>query len=126
LTKQQTRFYSSAEDSPKHRPAEGSLMELDFFGEPVTFLGMAAEDKTDNAMATLDGFLLASVSKGKSCIGGGMEAGLEVKSAHAAAVAWAEILRHATVWNHPENKNKSAPMLAVVAVAPVSPKQLPA
>jgi hypothetical protein len=126
-------------------------MQLDFFGEPVTFLGLSQHnnnskkdaDHTDNAMAAMDGFLLAVVSKGMSCRGGGDEAGLEAKSNHAAALSWAEALRHAAVWNptptptttndtEPGDTNngdqnkktkktlqKSAPMLAVVAVAPV-------
>jgi hypothetical protein len=99
-------------------PKDGQL-QMDFFGEPVTFLGLSKADKTTNAMAATDGFLLATVSKGKSCTGGGGEAGLEATSAHGAALSWSEILRHATVWNHPKNANKSAPMLAYIAVAPV-------
>lgn len=95
-------------------------MELDFFGEPVTFLH---RDKSSisNAMAAMDSFLLCVVSKGKTCTGGGEEGGLEAKSAHSAAITWAEALRHASVWNQDENDNtsKSAPMLAVVVVAPV-------
>jgi hypothetical protein len=98
-------------------PKDGQL-QMDFFGEPVTFLGLSKADKTTNAMAATDGFLLATVSKGKSCTGGGGEAGLEATSGHAAALSWSEILRHATVWNHPDT-SKSAPMLAYIAVAPV-------
>lgn len=97
-------------------------MELDFFGEPVTFLGRSVGDKdtVSNAMAAMDGFLLCAVSKGKTCTGGGEEGGLEVQSAHSAAIVWAEALRYAAVWNQPEEgKARTAPMLAVVAVAPV-------
>ena len=75
-------------------------LQFDFFGEPTTFLGLRSEsDHTSNAMAALDGFLLAVASKGRTCIGGGTEQGLEMKSAHASAIAWAELLRHAKVWN---------------------------
>jgi hypothetical protein len=95
-------------------------LELDFFGEPVSFVGLSPEDTTSNAMAAMDGFLLCAVSKGKTCTSGGEEGGLEIKSAHSAAIAWAEALRHAAVWNQAgETTNRSAPMLAVVAVAPV-------
>jgi hypothetical protein len=94
-------------------------MELDFFGEAVTFAGLSSKDEpTKNARAGLDGFLLCVVSRGLSCVGGGDEAGLEPKSAHAAALSWAECLRHAAVWNA-TGQTKSAPMLAVVAVAPL-------
>ena len=110
-------------DLPKHVRSE-----LDFFGEPVTFRGAdpsrKKNDPTVHAMAALDGFLLAAISKGKSCIGGGDEAGLDVKPAHAVALSWAEVLRHAAVWNRPktdddDKSQKSSPMLAVVAVAPL-------
>jgi hypothetical protein len=49
-------------------PKDGQL-QMDFFGEPVTFLGLSKADKTTNAMAATDGFLLATVSG--SCTGGG-------------------------------------------------------
>lgn len=93
-------------------------MHLDFFGEPVTFLGRSEADKTQSAMAAHDNFQLTVVSKGKSCIGGSDEEGLELKSQHAAALAWSEALRFAAVWNQ-EGTKKSAPMLAVAAVAPL-------
>jgi len=130
-------------DSMHPLPKHGRL-ETDFFGEPVTFLGLTRRDDdnpqpddnknntapTTNAMAALNGFLLAAVSKGRTCIGGGLEAGLEVRAAHAVALEWAEVLRHAAVWNgapEPEDGDddtaaatkKSAPMLACVAVAPL-------
>lgn len=124
---QQRQFSSSSESigysiDPSKIPSD-CQMELDFFGEAVTFAGLSSkQETTKNARAALDGFLLCVVSKGLACVGGGDEAGLEPKSAHAAAIAWAECLRHAAVWNptasaHPQTK--SAPMLAVVAVAPL-------
>jgi hypothetical protein len=100
-------------------------LELDFFGEPVTFQGLNSADNNKTvttAMGALDGFLLTVVSKGKSSIGGGDEAGLEIKSAHSVAVSWSELLRHAAVWNASQEdgtNRRAAPMLAVVAVAPV-------
>jgi hypothetical protein len=104
-------------------PPKFVQMELDFFGEPVTFLD-GDKTSTSNAMAALDGFLLCVVSKGKTCTGGGDEGGLEIKSAHSAALVWADVLRHAAVWNPPPPSAssvdfKSAPMLVVVAVASV-------
>jgi hypothetical protein len=101
-----------------------TTLELDFFGEPVTFVHQILNDSTQqptnttNAMEALDGFLLTVVSKGKSCIGGGDEAGIDVKPAHATSLSWAELLRHAAVWNTPTTQ-RSSPMLAVVAVAPL-------
>ena len=102
---------------------------LDFFGEPITFFSsdtkntVNATATTDNAMAATDSFLLAVVSKGISSIGGGEEAGIDLKPAHSVALSWAEALRHAAVWNMPRhsnnNKSKSAPMLAVLSVAPL-------
>lgn len=98
-------------------PTQAKL-QLDFFGEPVTFIGQSVDDKTTNAIAAMDGFLLAVVSKGKSCTGGGEEEGIDVQPMHAAAVSWSEALRHAGVWNTGTD-NHAAPMLAVVAVAPL-------
>ena len=92
-------------------------LQMDFFGEPVTFSGLSRDDKTTRAMAAFDGFLLAAVSKGRSCIGGGDEFGIETKALHSVAITWAEALRHASVWNNPGTK-KSAPMFGVVTVAP--------
>lgn len=119
-------------------------LQLDFFGEPVTFVTTlsSSSSTTDvksqkkaisNAMAALDGFLLAVISKGKSCTDGGDEAGLDVRPAHASAISWSEVLRYASVWNQAINDTddkstdhssgvrwiQAAPMLAVVAVAPV-------
>ena len=85
-------------------------LQFDFFGEPVTFLG-EKYDKVTEAMAANDGFLLAVVSKGLTCTGGGAEAGLAVQGAHAVALAWSEALRFAAVG--------SAPMLGVVTTAPL-------
>lgn len=132
-----------------HLPASeippGVKIELDFFGEPVSFLGIKPSDKVNNAMAAMDGFLLAAITKGRTCVLGGDEAGIFMKAPHSVAVAWAEALRFATFWNQPmpvvvddadtdtddntasddditadrRRRHKSSPMLAVVAVAPL-------
>ncbi|CAB9500783.1 repeat protein 38 [Seminavis robusta] len=89
----------SLDDALAALPDDGQL-QFDFFGEPVTFCGVVGQrDNTMNAMAAMDGFLLAIATKGKTCTGGGGEQGLEMKAAHAAAIAHAELLRHAKVWN---------------------------
>jgi hypothetical protein len=115
--------YSSSDVYDSSKDPASNQIHLDFFGEPVTFLKATSSDHTTKAMAALDGFLLAVVSKGKTCTDGGEEAGLHIKSIHSAAVSWAELLRYAAVWNHAENvideNEKSAPMLAHVAVAPL-------
>jgi hypothetical protein len=97
---------------------EGAQIHLDFFGEPVTFFGVSGKDKIPNAVASLDGFVIGAASKGKSFHGGGEEEGLAIQSAHSAAMAWSELLRHASIWNSRPSA-KSAPMLAYVAVAPM-------
>lgn len=106
------------DESNKNSSSSSSLVELDFFGEPVTFIGLvhhrndqdeslAKTNKkkrstaTTNAMAALDGFLLATVTKGLSCSHGGDEGGLEARSQHSAAISWSELLRFAAVWNQP-------------------------
>jgi len=111
--------------SAKHLPKHGQL-EHDFFGEPVTFLGLHEGDTVTNAMAALDGWLLGAVSKGLTCFGGGDEGGLAMQAAHSVAISWSECLRHAVVWNQNGDDDdddktliKSAPMLAVITVAPV-------
>ena len=92
-----------------------TVLQLDFFDQPVTFATTrGARDPTlTHAMAALDGHLLAVVSKGRSCHGGGSEEGITVQANHAAALGWAELLRFAAVWQD------RAPMLTVTAVAPV-------
>lgn len=95
--------------------AESSRQEFDFFGEPVTFRKLTTNHRTSNVMAAIDGFLLCAVSKGKTCVFGGDEGGLEAKSAHAAAIAWSEALRYATIWN----MRTSVPMISVVVTAPI-------
>jgi len=142
------------EDPSKHASYQRTSLQLDFFGEPVTFLlpEHSHDDSIkyrrivqDHAMAALDGFLLAVVSKGRSCTGGGEELGLDVQSHHSAALSWSQLLPYAAAWNSPakdanddanDNRNDntgggsrhrqqqrqlriSAPMLAVVSVAPV-------
>ena len=113
-----TASETSQDDSNDVKEYESlqTVLQFDFFGEPVTFRAppTASDHKTiSHAMAALDGHLLAVVSKGRSCTGGGAEEGLTVKANHAAALSWAELLRFAAVWQD------RAPLLTVVAVAPV-------
>ena len=101
---------------------EGAQLHLDFFGEPVTFFGVTSSsspgDKSiTNAVASLDGFVIGIATKGKAFTGGGEEEGIFVQGAHSAALAWAELIRHAASWN--TWPGRSAPMLAYVAVAPL-------
>ena len=111
---------------------EGSQIHLDFFGEPVTFLGAAHHKKKEiaNAVAALDGFEIGVLSKGRAFTGGGEEDGLEIQAAHSAAIAWSELLRHAAIWNPNElpvtveeadntTSITAAPMLIYVAIAPM-------
>ena len=111
---------------------DGSQIHFDFFGEPVTFLGVSRHKKKEiaNAVAALDGFEIGVLSKGRAFSGGGEEEGLEIQAAHSAAIAWSELLRHAAVWNPKElstmdedDDNPStisaAPMLIYVAIAPM-------
>lgn len=87
-----------------------SVTANDFFGEHVTFLGPGGADEF-SAMATYDAFLLTVLTKGKSMTGGGYEEGLQIKAAHAAAIAWSELLE--------STAHDAAPMMAVVAVGPI-------
>ena len=100
---------------------KGAQIHLDFFGEPVTFLGDDGSTRTGSkdittAVASLDGFLIGIVSKGKAFTGGGEEMGINAQAYHSAALAWSELIRHAAVWN---NKDCCCPMLIHTAVAPV-------
>lgn len=103
---------------------DGVQLHLDFFGEPVTFMGVPQQGRKErgdaaitSAVASLDGFVIGVASKGKSFTGGGEEEGIFVQGAHSAALAWSELLRHASLWNN--RSGRSAPMLAYVAVAPM-------
>jgi hypothetical protein len=87
----------------------GSLIKDDFFGEQITFLGPDSKN-LDASIAAYDSFLLTVLTRGKSTTGGGNEEGLQIKSAHAAAISWAELL---------EVEDASAPMMAVAAVGPI-------
>ena len=108
---------------------EGSQIHLDFFGEPVTFLSDDRCVKTNEditpAVASLDGFLIGIVSKGKAFTGGGEEMGINAQSYHSAALAWSELIRHAVVWNGDDSSLSNTdiscrcPMLIYVAVATV-------
>jgi hypothetical protein len=95
----------------------GTTTEYDFFGEATTFRSGPLNHVT-NAMAAYDGFLLCVVSKGRTTFGGGDEHGLETKSSHSVALAWAEALRHASVWNQNDDE-RSCPMMVVVTVVPI-------
>jgi hypothetical protein len=144
--KDNTKFNSQDDSNQRHSQLETLTkhLELDFFGEPVTFLSGKVDDTKDtnsknnitkvrsNSIAAMDGFLLCAVSKGKTCTSGGMEGGLEIKSAHSSAITWTEALIHAMIWNQTDQDQSTtssivlssastmiAPMLAVVAVAPV-------
>lgn len=144
-----TVFSNNSEDEPTRRNPleqalaelpEGAQIHLDFFGEPVTFLGVPKGNSTStlrttarpvpdiaSAVACLDGFLIGVATKGKAFTGGGEEEGLSVQASHSAALAWAELLRHAAIWNsgsnNTTNPTKSTPvgavMLSYVAVAPL-------
>jgi hypothetical protein len=48
---------------------KGAQIHLDFFGEPVTFFGVSGEDKIQNAVASLDRFVIGIASKGKAFTG---------------------------------------------------------
>jgi hypothetical protein len=96
----------------------GTTTEYDFFGEATTFRSGPLNHVT-NAMAAYDGFLLCVVSKGRTTFGGGDEHGLETKSSHSVALSWAEVLRHASVWNQNNDDERSCPMMVVVTVVPI-------
>lgn len=123
------------------RLPHGAQLHLDFFGEPVTFLGAdrpsvvnkrEQEDTLSSAIASLDGFLVGVASKGKAFTGGGEEDGVSVQAAHSAALAWADLLRFAALWNQETltttttsetmkdaGTTRQAPMLVHVALAPL-------
>jgi hypothetical protein len=93
-------------------------------------LGAQNKDNISSAIASLDGFIIGVASKGKAFTGGGEEDGVSTQSAHSAALAWAELLRHAAIWNKADDSNgnstspttpeiTAAPMLIHVAVAPI-------
>lgn len=89
-------------------------VRADFWGEPVTFLSNANKAALDtDAMAALDDFSIAIVSKGSSCSGGGDDEGVPTMAAHSAGIVWAECLRQASKWH------TVAPMMAVAAVGPI-------
>uniref|UniRef100_A0A7S4APM4 PIPK domain-containing protein n=1 Tax=Pseudo-nitzschia australis TaxID=44445 RepID=A0A7S4APM4_9STRA len=106
----------------------GARIHSDFFGEPVTFLdGQSSASSTSAdtaspspdiapAVASLDGFLIGIVSRGKAFTGGGEEQGISAQAYHSAALAWSDLIRHASVWN---GDDACCPMLVHAAVAPV-------
>ena len=100
-----TRRFSSSTPS-----THLSVTATDFFGEQVTFLGPRGADDF-SAMSIYDAFLMVVLTKGKSTTGGGYEEGLQIKAAHAAAIAWSELLE--------TTAHDAAPMMAVVAIGPI-------
>ena len=107
VSKEIRRLFSSSSSS--HLSSLSATRE-DFFGEHVTFLE-AQSDDTDSAMAAYNTFLVAVLTKGKSMTGGGYEEGLQIKAAHATAIAWSGLLECTA--------HDAAPMMAVVAVGPI-------
>jgi len=80
----------------------------DFFDEPVTFLG----EVSPTLAASLNGFLLAVCTKGKTCKGGSSQEGPLLQSIHSSAKVWAELLLEIRSCRH-------VPMAAVAAVGHV-------
>lgn len=114
----QCRFHSSSEmvvDDPnwKNKPYQ----EIDFFGEPITFLHDNKNNDTiiDPAKVTEshDEYLVGVITRGKSCKGGGGDEGLDLQAAHSMAIIWSKLFHCA--WDLRSN----APMLGVAAVAPL-------
>ena len=111
---------------------KGGQIHLDFFGEPVTFFNFTGKD-ISNVVAALDVFEIGIATKGKAFTGGGEEDGLNVQAAHSAAMAWSELLRHASILNNQQPSyglddnddtadtqiTATAPMLSYVATAPL-------
>jgi hypothetical protein len=95
---------------------EGAQIHFDFFGEPVTFFGIDSKDDISTVVASLDVFEIGVATKGKAFTGGGEEHGMNIQAAHSAALAWLELLRHASLLNQGP---KCAPMIAYVATAPM-------
>lgn len=113
------------------RTEEGVEHHTDFFGEPVAFLTSARPVASSpslrksqsigqivDALSSLDTFILAVVTRGKSADGGGDDEGIPAQAAHSSAIAWSELLRHARHWNA-DSGLCAAPMLAVAAAAPL-------
>lgn len=98
-------------------PADTDIsIRADFWGEPVTFLSTNNNNTStsvETAMAAMDDFSIAVVSKGSSCSGGGDDQGVPTMAAHATGMVWAECIRQAAM------RHTVAPMLAVAAVGPL-------
>jgi len=84
-----------------------------------------ADDSISEATSSFDGMSLCILSRGSANLHTGNDSdGPEARAFHASALAWSEILRHASDWNcnneHGSVKSiTTAPMLTVAAVAPV-------
>ena len=110
--KQNSRFFFSS----RHvQDDTDGCIRADFWGEPVTFLSSTAagDGSMETAVAAMDDFYIAVISKGCSCSGGGDDEGMPTMAAHSAGIVWAECLQQAAAWH------ECAPMLAVIAVGPL-------
>ncbi|KAL3789919.1 hypothetical protein HJC23_010604 [Cyclotella cryptica] len=79
-----------------------------------------------DAISSFDNMSLCIISKGSANIHNGNDGeGPQLRAMHASAMAWADLLTHSYEWNcggewsNPLGGVTAAPMLAVVAVAPV-------
>mmetsp|Transcript_19458 Transcript_19458/g.30023 ORF Transcript_19458/g.30023 Transcript_19458/m.30023 type:complete len:504 (+) Transcript_19458:1-1512(+) len=125
----QRAYFSSSDRLPNHTndvPSISIEPQMDLFGEPNSFLGVHENTKraamVHSAAEALDTFLVAVVTKGSSASDGGDEEGVSTMSAHSSAIAWTDIVKHSAMWNtKPSSSSRvaAAPMLAVVAVAPL-------
>jgi len=94
-------------------------IELDFFGEHVTFINSHKDSKDferTKCMMALNDFLLGFASRGKTTEGGGNSFGPLAQGSHSFGLYWERLLKCSYDFNSDGN---SAPMLTITAVAPL-------
>jgi len=126
----------SSDEKDINNNLEYSVMDqqLDFCGEPMTFLKPNDTDQDENindaspseTVFSADIFTVAYLTKGNgSARKGGDEYGIGAQAAHCTAIPWADLIRHASRWCYsPSSSSTSvkvnfAPMATVTTLSPL-------
>lgn len=119
-TQQQFRQFNTPNPSSTNEDKE---YIIDFFGEPVTFLGEGSYPipPTETTLV-FDAHLVQIVSRGRVSNDGGDEFGIQTKAAHSSAKTWSDLIKHCFIWTRRSDDGtlvSKSPMLIAAAFCPL-------
>jgi len=119
-----TNINTNTNNDNIHKNMEVNL-QMDFFGEPITFFLTNNNNQIQNTMESIDAFLLTIASRGKLASGGGDEHGIEMAAAHSSSIAWSNLLQNIDQIMNDNNNNGnfslscSSPMAVATLLSPL-------